>query len=91
MTRRLKRIAPLQAGKLLGLLYAVLGLLFVPFFVIAAIAGAFAGQGQENAAASGAIAAGMMLVMAHLFPVMYGVMGFIGGIIAAGLYNWIAR
>src|SRR2546423_9448585 len=32
MERRIKRIAPLQAGKMLGALYACMGLIFLPFF-----------------------------------------------------------
>lgn len=90
MTRRLKRIAPLQAGKVLGILYAFMGLIIVPFFLLFALVGAFAQPDQSNGAA-GAIAAGMMVVMAVLAPVMYGVMGFIFGIISAALYNLIAK
>ena len=91
MTRRLRSIAPVQAGKVLGVLYGGVGLIFVPFFVIAGIAGAFAGQGQETSSAAGAFAAGMMLFMAILFPVIYAVFGFIGGVVGAWLYNLIAR
>jgi hypothetical protein len=40
MKRRIKRISPLQAGKMLGVLYTGFGLLFLPFFAIAAIGGA---------------------------------------------------
>lgn len=89
-TRRLKRIAPLQAGKVLAVLYAGMALIFVPFFGIAALAGAFAGQTQEGGAAVGAIGCGMMLLMAVLVPVAYAIFGFLGGIIGAGLYNLIA-
>jgi len=44
MTRRIKRVAPLQAGKMLGLLYACMGLIFLPIFALAGLAGAFAQQ-----------------------------------------------
>jgi hypothetical protein len=40
MKRRIKRIAPLQAGKMLGVLYACMGLIFLPFFALAGLAGA---------------------------------------------------
>ena len=90
MTRRLKRITPLQAGKVVGLLYACLGLIIVPFFLLMALVGAFA-QPNESGAAGGAIAAGVMIVMALLAPVMYGAMGFVIGILSAALYNLIAR
>jgi len=42
MKRRIKRIAPLQAGKMLGVLYACMGLILLAFFGLAAMAGAFA-------------------------------------------------
>ena len=44
MKRRIKRIAPLQAGKMLGVLYTCMGLIFLPFIALAALAGAFAQQ-----------------------------------------------
>ncbi len=91
MIRKLKRIAPLQFGKMMGVLYGLMGLIFLPFFVIAGLVGAFAQtQAQENAAA-GAAALGGLVVMGLLMPVIYGVMGFILGIISAALYNLIAR
>jgi hypothetical protein len=94
MTRRVKRIAPLQAGKMLGVLYTCLGLIFLPFFMLAAAAGAFAqhAQGAQGAAtAPGAIVAGVMFGMGLFMPVIYGVMGFILGIITAFIYNLVAR
>ena len=39
--RRIKRFAPLQLGKMLAVLYGIMGLLFVPFFLIMS---AFASQ-----------------------------------------------
>ena len=40
MKRTVKRIAPLQAGKMMGVLYACMGLIFLPIFMLAAAAGA---------------------------------------------------
>jgi hypothetical protein len=47
MKRTIKRIAPLQTGKMLGVLYACMGLIFLPIFMLAAAAGAFAQHAQE--------------------------------------------
>jgi len=47
MMRRIKRVAPLQAGKMLGVLYACMGLIFLPIFALAGLAGAFAQQTQQ--------------------------------------------
>jgi len=93
MKRRIKRVAPLQAGKMLGVLYACMGLIFLPFSALAALAGVFPQQTQQAQATSGApmaIAAGMMIGFGVLMPVIYGVMGFVFGVIGAAIYNLIA-
>jgi hypothetical protein len=91
MKRRIKRIAPLQAGKMLGALYACMGLILLPFFALAAAAGAFASSSQESAGTPPpALFAGMMVGFGIFMPIIYGVMGFVGGIIAAALYNLFA-
>jgi hypothetical protein len=79
---------------MLGVIYGCLGLIFLPFFMLAAAAGAFAqhAQGAQGATAAPAAAvAGIMFGMGLFMPVIYGVMGFIGGIIGAAIYNLIAR
>jgi hypothetical protein len=48
MKRRIKRIAPLQAGKMLGVLYGCMGLIFLPLFALAGLAGAFAQSAQQT-------------------------------------------
>ena len=80
----------MPVGKIFGILYALFGLIFIPFFALAGIAGFFAESGNANAASAGLVAGGM-IAMAVIFPIMYGVMGFVGGVIVAALYNLIAR
>jgi hypothetical protein len=73
-------------------MYFCLGLLFMPFFLLAggmALLGAGAAQGQDKIA--GGIGGAMMIGLAILFPVIYGVMGFIAGMISALLYNLMAK
>ncbi len=89
MTRRLTRIAPLPVGRIFGILYAALGLIFIPFFAIAGVMGAFAGASEGGGGAAGIVLG--MIAMAVVIPIMYGVMGFVGGVICAALYNLIAR
>jgi hypothetical protein len=94
MTRRIKRIAPLQAGKMMGILYACIGLIFLPIFALAGIAGAFAQQAeqaQNTGAASAAIMAAVMFGFGIFMPVFYGIFGFIFGVIFAAIYNLIAH
>ncbi len=93
MKRRIKRIAPLQAGKMLGVLYACMGLIFLPFIAFAALAGAFAQQAQHaqgGSAAPAAVATGVMIGFGIMMPVVYGVIGFVFGVIGAAIYNLIA-
>jgi Transmembrane domain of unknown function (DUF3566) len=93
MKRTIKRIAPLQAGKMLGVLYACMGLIFLPIFMLAAAAGAFAqhAQGaQASSPAPAALVARIMFGMGLFMPVIYSVMGFIVGVIGAAIYNLVA-
>jgi hypothetical protein len=93
MKRTIKRIAPLQAGKMIGILYACMGLVIMPIFVLAAIGGAFAqsAQGQHESAAPAAVAAGVMFGIGLLAPLFYGVLGFVVGVVGAAVYNVVAR
>ena len=75
---------------MLGVLYAALGLLFVPFFAVAAIFGAFAEHAAQGRSGSAAIAGGLFLVMSLMFPIFYGAMGFIFGVVTAAIYNLVA-
>jgi hypothetical protein len=81
MKKQLTYIAPLRAGIVLAVLYGILGLIFVPFFLLAAIFGSRAGA---PVAFGGAF-------LAIFFPVLYAIAGFVGGIIAAALYNLVAK
>jgi hypothetical protein len=82
MKKQLTYIAPLRAGVVLGILYGLLGLVFVPVFLLVAI---FNSTSGAHSAAFGSISTGI------LFPVFYAVAGFIGGIIAAAIYNLVAK
>ncbi len=86
----LKRIGPLSPAKITGILYAVLGL-FMGFIISAvALFGALLGSALSNSSEPfvGLIfGAGAIIVM----PILYGVMGFISGIITAGIYNFVVR
>src|SRR5688572_9169127 len=82
ITRRIKRFAPLQLGKIMGVLYAGLGLLFAPFFLAMAV--------FELAAPTG-LATLFGVGMAIATPILYGIAGFVGGLISAWLYNLAVR
>jgi uncharacterized membrane protein YbhN (UPF0104 family) len=84
MRKRLTHIAPLQLGVVQAIFYALLSLLFIPFFLLAILLAPH----PQNQSALPAI--GMVLGTAIVFPIVYAIIGFIFGIVAALIYNVIA-
>lgn len=84
----LKRIGVLSCGKITGLLYALMGLIFGCIFALLSLLGAgVAASGGETEALWGALfGVGAVIFL----PLFYGVLGFIGGLIMALLYNLVA-
>jgi hypothetical protein len=80
-TYTLKQIDVLSCGLMLGVLYALLGLLAGGFFSLFAMVGAAA----NNANMLGGILTGVGAVI--IMPLFYGVGGFIFGLIGALVYN----
>ena len=76
MVQQLRRFSIGQTAKVFGLLYALIGLVFAPFLILAAlIAPDIAGFGIG-------FAIGM--------PILYGICGFVVTAIGCALYNWVA-
>jgi len=75
MVQRLVRIAPVQAGKVFAVMYGIMGLVFVPFFMLPGLLGA------KDAPP---------VWLALLFIPLYVIIGFIGTALMAWLYNAIA-
>jgi len=82
-----KSVGVMSAAKIMGLVYGCLGLIFVPFLLIAGLAGFLAGN--DKAAFPFAGVAGV--VFAILAPLIYGAMGFVFGAISALIYNLVAK
>jgi len=86
---RIRSVGVLSVGKIFGTLYAILGLLIgLVFALIAAVGGAAALNQQGAKAPFPGAALGVFAIV--VFPVCYGIAGFIGGLITAGLYNLVA-
>ena len=85
----LRSVGVLSCGKMMGILYACMGLLIGLFFGLFSLIGLAIPQ-QQNAGNPMPFLIGGGLFMIILLPVMYGIMGFIGGIIMAALYNLVA-
>jgi hypothetical protein len=85
----LKSVGVVSAGKISGLLYGGMGLIVGFFFTVFALVGA--GMGAMAEQDMGAVFAMFMGVGAIVaFPIFYGVMGFVCGVIGAALYNLVA-
>jgi hypothetical protein len=82
MRKQLTRIVPLKAGIVLGVLYGILSLLVAPFILLAAV---LSSKAQTATPAIFGVGFAIML------PLIYAVVGFIGGIIAAAIYNLVAK
>jgi len=81
----LRSVEVMSCAKMMGAIYGCLGLIFLPFLLLAGFVSLL--SGQREAALSGV---GMM-VLAVLAPVFYGAMGFLIGALTAWIYNVVAR
>jgi hypothetical protein len=81
----IKSIGVLSVAKISGAVYAVLGLLFAPMFLLIGTISSMAGQHPNPFGAIGGVA------MAVVLPVFYGVIGFVFGALGAFLYNLMAK
>lgn len=91
MKLNLKRVAPLQAGKLLGGLYGVMGLIFVPIMILFMGVGAFASAASGENAPPMPFFFGMGIGFMIVMPVFYAAMGFVTGVLGALAYNLLAK
>ncbi len=90
MTKRISHIAPVQFGTVLAATYALLSLIFVPFFLLfALVLPHFAPPNASMTQPQGF--PGGFAVMAIVLPIMYAVLGFIFGVIGALIYNLVAH
>lgn len=83
-----RRIGPLSAAKISCALYALIGLIVGAFVALISLAGvALADRGSTGPFLGMALGIGAIIVM----PLLYGVLGFLIGLISAAIYNLAAR
>ncbi len=85
----LRRVGPMSCGKITGALYACLGLFVGLLFALLALVGSSASATDAFGALPflGAIfGVGAIAIV----PLLYGVIGFLGGLIGAAIYNRLA-
>ncbi len=81
----LTRIGVLSLARFFACLYGLLGLIVGAIFSLISLFGA-AARGPQPGAAFIGIGVGAIVIL----PLFYGVLGFIGGIIGAALFNLVA-
>lgn len=88
----IKRIAPLSCARIVGTLYVIVGLIFGAIFSVISLAGVFPPQGDSVGGIGGrSILAIVGPASVVLFPICYGLLGFLTALIGAWLYNVLAR
>jgi hypothetical protein len=86
----ISKIGVVSLGKVMGVTYALMGLLVGGCFALISLAGAGFASAASDEAMPGIFGA-MFGVGAVIFlPIFYGVMGFVGGLIGALIYNVVA-
>lgn len=78
-----KRVGVMSAGKILAVIYAFIGLLAGGMFSLISVMGAVASRSGGGGIAPLVFSAGAVIVM----PILYGVIGFISGLLFAAIYN----
>jgi hypothetical protein len=79
----IKRFDPLSCAKVSGILYAVFGLVFGAIFSLIFLFHGFASAKAGTAGQAAVFGVGAIVFL----PLLYGVLGFVGALIGAFLYN----
>ena len=86
----IKRVGPFSLAKILGIIYAVFGFIVGIFFSFFVLMGMVLGSViKDSPEPIVGVILGFGSVVA--FPIFYGIIGFIAGLITAGIYNIISR
>lgn len=84
----IERIGALSLAKVLGAIYAVIGFVVGALFTLFALVGAAAGVSPDPETAWLAPLFGVAAIV--VFPIFYGVLAFVMGLVVSGLYNLVA-
>jgi hypothetical protein len=87
----IRRVKPLSLGKMLGAIYGTIGMIAGLIISLVSVLG-FAIGSVAAPDQLGNMVGLLFGVGAVVFiPLVYGALGFVGGLIAALIYNWVAR
>ena len=79
----IRRIEPLSCGKVVGVIYAIVGLVIGVIVSVAALTGGFAARDMLGPLAGGVVGLGAILFV----PLLYGGIAFVAAFVVAWLYN----
>ncbi len=79
-----KRVGVVSVGKVMGGIYALIGLIGGAIFSLVSLLG-IATSGAQESLMAGLFGIGAIVVL----PILYGIVGFIGGILFGAAYNLI--
>ncbi|GEM_PF-605857 len=85
----IKRIEPFSVGRIVGLIYAICGFLWALMLILTSWSGyASMFTGSTGSMFLPGSLGGLLIIIA---PLLYGLWGFVSGVILSWLYNWLAR
>ncbi len=85
----LRSVGVLSVGKIMGVMYAIMGLFLGFIMALVGMAGVVI-PNQGNGPNPFAAMAGLGLAAIIVVPIMYGILGVLVGIISAAIYNVLA-
>lgn len=85
----ISHIVPLSLAKAMGVLYAFIGLFIGGLLTLFSVMGAALGGAMKQEGGGFGMLFGLGAII--IAPILYGVLGFIGGLIMAFLYNLVAK
>ncbi len=87
--RKIKRITPLQLGKMLAVIHGGMSLLIVPFFLLFGFIASL--TPKTSGGPPMPVVFGLGAGFAIFIPLIYAAMGFVLGVIGAFVYNLVAQ
>jgi|SRR5579864_920586 len=86
----IRRLGVLSVAKTQGTLYALLGLIVGAVVALLALFGAALGSSMGSDHQGSIFSAALGVGAIVIFPVVYGLVGFVAGLLIAALYNLVA-